>query len=180
MSIEVQFYTVVIRREALDHLPDSARAAFYSEWGSDDLFREDEHLAATGFMGPADVDSFLDRMEELGLRIRDETGAFLDVAVVQEGFGIPLPCSWLALSWEPRSMEETRKEIQEMFGGGSIVIQTSQRMDGPPSCWHRDFHPGPLAEIPFLKAKPEQRSGNDYVIFPSGAPKPDSAKESSE
>ena len=46
------------------------------------------------------------------------------------------------------------------------IISLGQKKTGIPHCWHKDFPPGPLAEIPFLKAKPELREGEDYVLIP--------------
>lgn len=166
MSIEVQFYTVVVRREALDRLPPEAKRQFLATWGNDDIFREDAHLVATGFMNPRDVEACADQMEALGLRVRDEDGAFLDLAVVQEGFGTPFPCPWLTLSWEGKSMQETQAELQGMFGGGTHLISLGKKKAGIPHCWHKDFPPGSLSEVPFLKAKPELRAGENYVLLP--------------
>jgi hypothetical protein len=166
VSIEVQFYTVVIRREALDRLPDGAKKQFFATWGSGEIFREDEHLVATGFMNPRDVRSFVDEVESLGLRTRNKDGAFLDLAVVQEGFGTPFPCPWLALGWEGKSMQETQAELQSLFASGTRIICLGRRQAGIPHCWHKAFPPGSLAEVPFLKAKPELREGENYVMLP--------------
>ncbi len=82
MSIEVQCYTVVVRRNALENLSPEAKRQFFATWRNDDIFREGAHLLATGLMNP------------------------------------------------------------------------------------KDHPPGPLAEIPFLKSKPQLREGENYIMFP--------------
>ena len=167
MSIEVQYYTLVIRQDALMRLPPPARQACLDRCGlGGKIFRQDNHLVATGFMGPRDIEDCISDLQGHGLRLADEQGAFLDMAVVQEGFGIPRPCSWLALSWPPRSMEACQKEIENMMGTGTQIIQIGGG-EVPDHCWLSGFPPGDLAEVPFLKAEPTLRDSKNYVMFPS-------------
>jgi hypothetical protein len=169
MSIEVQYYTLVIRRDALERLTLPARETCLQRCGfGGEIFRQDEHLVATGYMGPRDVEDCLSDLQSHGLRLTDEQGAFLDMAVVQESFGIPRPCSWLELSWTPRSMEACQKEIESMIGTGTQIIQIGGGQ-APDHCWLTGFPPGDLAEVPFLKAEPKLRESKNYVMFPSGA-----------
>lgn len=167
MSIEVQYFTLVIRRDAIERLAPPAQEACLRRCGfGGEIFRQDEHLVATGYMGSRDVEDCLSDLEAHGLRLNDAQGAFLDMAVVQESFGSPRPCSWLELSWAPRSMEASQKEIENMIGTGTQIIQIGGG-EVPDHCWLTDFPPGDLAEVPFLKADPKLRESKNYVMFPS-------------
>jgi len=105
MSIEFQYYTLVIRQDALIRLSPLVRQACLNRCGvGGEIFRQDDHLVATGYLDPPEVEDCLSDLQSHGLRLTDEQGAFLEMAVVQEGFGTPRPCSWLELSWTPRSI----------------------------------------------------------------------------
>ncbi len=67
MSLEVQYLTVVVRKEALAALEPEVEAAIRQAWGGDEIFREDDHLLATTFMGPQGVAPFVEALEALGL-----------------------------------------------------------------------------------------------------------------
>ena len=124
MSIEVQYYTLIIRKDAMERLTPPALEACLKRCGfGDEIFRQDEHLVATGFMGPRDVEQCIADLKGHGLHLADAHGAFLDMAVVQEGFGIPWPCSWLELSWTPRSMEAFQKETESLLGTGAQIVE---------------------------------------------------------
>ncbi len=170
MGIEVQYYTLVIRKDALEKLAPPALETCLQRCGSGgEIFRQDEHLIATSFMGPGDVELCLSDLQSLGLRLADAQGAFLDMAIVQESFGIPRPCSWLDLSWAPRSMEAFQKETEEMIGAGTQIVELGGG-SLPDHCWLSGFPPGELAEVPFLKAEPGLRASKSFVIFPRRAP----------
>jgi len=58
-------------------------------------FCRDEYLTRIGFMGPADVEWFVDSITaNSALTLLDE-GVFADIAVVDSTFGPTAPCPWL-------------------------------------------------------------------------------------
>lgn len=167
MSIEVQYYTLIIRKDAMERLTPWALEACLKRCGfGDEIFRQDEHLVATGFMGPRDLEQCITDLKCHGLHLADAQGAFLDMAVVQEGFGIPWPCSWLELSWTPRSMEAFQKETESLLGTGTQIVEIGGG-NLPDHCWLKGFPPGELAEVPFFKTDPERRASKNIVMFPS-------------
>lgn len=54
----------------------------------------DGRLTRVGFMVPADVKAFVENLEGLGLRLKDEHG-FAEIAVVDQLSGPTQPCSWI-------------------------------------------------------------------------------------
>ena len=167
MSIEVHYYTLITCWDAMERLTPPALEGCLKRCGfGDEIFRQDEHLVATGFMGPRDLEQCLADLKSHGLHLADAQGVFLDMAVVQEGFDFPWPCSWLERNWTPQSMEAFQKETDGLLGTGTQIVEIGGG-NRPDHCWLKSFPPGELAEVPFLKAEPKLRESKNFVMFPS-------------
>lgn len=165
MSVEIEFYTVIVQRDALERLPQEAQDAFQRGWVEDDLFHQDRHLAATVFMGPQDVARCAGELEDLGLVVFGPDGAYQDVAVVQEGMGFLHPCPWLELNWDPGRFHK-RIEMAQAMGGRSVLLELSRDPDDPPCCWLTGHPRGTLTPIPYLGKDPQQRSETRMLSLP--------------
>jgi hypothetical protein len=58
-------------------------------------FCRDEHLTRIGFMGPADVERFVESITATSSLTLLDGGVFVDIAVVDSFFGPTAPCPWL-------------------------------------------------------------------------------------
>lgn len=99
MSVLIEGINVILRRTVVearvpggidslaDAAPDAARCA-------------DAHLIRFGFLDGEATDRFLEHLDYLGFRI-DDGSQFLEGAVVDQVYGLPLPCDWLEFDSAP-------------------------------------------------------------------------------
>lgn len=94
MSVLVECISVVVRRDTLDRLYPGGCEAYEADCPNQ-TFCADGDLTRLGFMTPADVRAFVDRLIGHGLVVTDE-GGFRDIAVVDQLTGPTAPCDWLS------------------------------------------------------------------------------------
>lgn len=91
MTVLVEGISVVIRASALDRFP-GGWIAFKATVPNRTLCADSE-LIRVGFMHPADVESYVRELEQLGLRYLVD-GAAQDIVVVDQLHGFAVPCEW--------------------------------------------------------------------------------------
>src|SRR5687768_15123906 len=93
MAVLVEGISVIILRARLESLYPGGWAAFVANCPNATLCA-DTWLARVGFMTPADVESFVERLAAAGLVfVRD--GVAVDIAVVDQVGGTTVSCPWL-------------------------------------------------------------------------------------
>ena len=119
MAVLVEAISVIVRRDAI-------AANFNGGW---DAFRKvvpngtlctDGELARVGFMTPADVEQFLDILEQEGLCTIDD-GKFFDVAVVDQQNGPTLPTTWIEFGRLPINNCGNRVSACWLFEGPRLA-----------------------------------------------------------
>lgn len=91
MAVLIEGISVVIRASALHQFP-SRLSAFKAAVPNKTLC-DDSELVRVGFMHPADVESYVRELEQLGLRYI-VNGAAQDLVVVDQLAGFAVPCEW--------------------------------------------------------------------------------------
>ncbi len=99
MAVLVEAISVIVRRDAIDRKFASGWTEFLDMVPNQTLCYDSE-LARVGFMSPADVQSFISRLE-LGGLIFARDGSALDMAVVDQLHGVTLAADWLELARLP-------------------------------------------------------------------------------
>ena len=93
MAVLVEAISVVVRRIAIDARLTGGWPRFVADAPNATLCA-DEALARVGFMSPADAKSFIDHLEQHGLRFMVD-GTCRDLAVVDQVRGPTMPVEWL-------------------------------------------------------------------------------------
>lgn len=92
MAVLVEGLSVVIKRSAVD-------AKYPGGWNSfvtmvqNNTFCYDDRLARLGFSGPPEVETFINRIESMGLTYLDGDRA-VDMVVVDQDSGFVAACEW--------------------------------------------------------------------------------------
>jgi len=99
MSVLIEGINVVIRRSAVEaRVPDGVDGL--AEAAAEAARCADTHLVRFGFLDGESADRFLEHLDQLGFRI-DDGNQFLEAAVVDQVYGLPLPCDWLEFDSAP-------------------------------------------------------------------------------
>jgi ADP-ribosylglycohydrolase len=95
MGIVLEFYTLIVRRDAIDLKYPGGFPAFIRDFGYG-TFRADRYLAAVSHMGPHGIEGDLAFLAARGFNIRDDR-AWLDVVVMNHFGGLLNPgvCDWI-------------------------------------------------------------------------------------
>jgi hypothetical protein len=99
MSVLVEMINVIVRQETLDHKYPGGMEAYARDCPKK-TFCADDYLTRVGFMSPADVQAFIDRLVALGFLFYDGE-QFVDIAVVDQTVGLTAPCDWLEVGRFP-------------------------------------------------------------------------------
>src|SRR5262245_8919352 len=93
MAILVEAISVIVLRSRLESLYPGGWAGFVADCPNG-TFCADSQIARVGFMSPADVQLWVDRLVATGLVfIRD--GVAVDIAIVDQVGGTTVDCPWL-------------------------------------------------------------------------------------
>jgi len=93
MSVLVEAISVVVPIPVLEAVYPGG-VAQYERDCPNGTFCADEHLTRVGFMAPAEVRAFVERLESLGLvHLRDRQA--VDLVVVDQVHGPTSPCDWI-------------------------------------------------------------------------------------
>ena len=93
MAVLVEAISVIVRKQAIEARLRGGWQAFMATVPNN-TFCDDGELARVGFMHPMDVQAYVQRLESLGL-VFARDGAFVDIAVVDQGQGPTLSAQWL-------------------------------------------------------------------------------------
>ena len=93
VAVLVEGISVLVRKDAIQNKMTGGDARFRLLIPNS-TFCEDEQLARVGFMDPADVESFIYELTELGL-VAAENDKFIDIAVFDQQTGCTLTCDWI-------------------------------------------------------------------------------------
>jgi hypothetical protein len=99
VAVLVEGISVIVRRDAVEQHTAGGWNAFMSIIPNN-TFCTDEEIARIGFLAPADVNEFIDRLKDMGLTFLDDRGA-VDLAVVDQQHGPTTPCDWLEFGHLP-------------------------------------------------------------------------------
>ncbi len=92
MAVLIEAISVVVKRSSVDEKFDGGWQAFVDNVPNDTLCADDE-IARIGFMSPADVESYVQHLEALGLAyLRDDKAQ--DMVVVDQQRGLAVSCDW--------------------------------------------------------------------------------------
>lgn len=92
MAVLVEALSVIVRADAVDAKFPGGRQAF-SGFMLNQTFCGDGHLFRVGFTKPADVDEYIQKLEEQGLVYSDNEQA-ADMVIADQQEGAQLPCDW--------------------------------------------------------------------------------------
>jgi hypothetical protein len=163
MSVELNFITLIVRKDAVERLTPPGRAlvlALFEE--SPRVTRQDAHILATDFMNPKDVGWALERLKGAGLRTLEGVGpaeAWIEAAVVDTHTGPTRPAPWLAFRAAFRKPEPE-------FGPGTyfITLPTPKSLEEVPRAWLKEHSEGPLAEVPYNLGEERWKGGETTFV----------------
>lgn len=98
MAVLVEARSVIVRRDAIDERLEGGWEGFLNLAGR--TLCTDGHLARVGFLHPTEVRYFGQDLQQLGLTIATG-GHFVHAAVVDQMYGLTLPCDWLEIGRVP-------------------------------------------------------------------------------
>jgi hypothetical protein len=93
MAVLVEAISVIVRRRAIDAKFPGGWAAFAADAPNRTLCSDGE-IARVGFMSPADVETYVQSLEKLGLTHTEGEKA-IDLAVLDQMRGPAVPVDWL-------------------------------------------------------------------------------------
>ena len=99
MAVLVEARSVIVRRDAIDDFLEGGWGGFLDLLPNPTLCT-DGHLARVGFLHPTQVRHFNQDLQRLGLTVASE-GRFVHAAVVDQMYGLTLPCDWLEIGRVP-------------------------------------------------------------------------------
>jgi hypothetical protein len=99
MAVLVEGISVVVRRQAIGEKFAGGWPRFVAEVPNATLCADDD-LARVGFMSPADVEAFVDRLTQNGLCFA-QGGVCKDIAVIDQVRGPTMPVEWLEYAQIP-------------------------------------------------------------------------------
>lgn len=164
VSVEIHFITVLLRKDALDRLPQPTQARLAARMrDSKEIGREDLNLLATDYMNPADAEATLELIREAGLQTvvgEGPTAVWGDAAVVDALTGPTLPVPWLEFS------PGFAGPLRPNFGPGTHIVSlpTPKTLDDVPRAWLKGQPEGELAEVPFLIGDARWQQGDSYFM----------------
>ena len=92
MAVLIEAISVVVKRSSVDEKFNGGWQAFADDVPNDTLCADDE-IVRVGFMSPADVESYVQHLESLGLTyVRDNMAQ--DMVVVDQQRGLAISCDW--------------------------------------------------------------------------------------
>ncbi len=101
MSIVLECYSLIIRRDKLEPLFSDGWEGFLYDYGEPEMGSFDNDLVRFGAMSPMDINMIVDRWEDRGLKlVRRKKGAVVaaDMVLHASPNDHPVvPCSWLAI-----------------------------------------------------------------------------------
>lgn len=134
MAVLVEGISVIVRREAIERKIAGGWDAFRKTVPNRTLCA-DEEIARVGFMSPSDTRMYIEMLERLGLRFR-ENGEAVDLAVVDQLGGPTVKCRWLEFGRLPH-------------GGEGRTIAACWLVEGPGTGPETDGRPKSLTvEVP--------------------------------
>lgn len=95
----VEAISVIVRRDAIESKYQGGWREFVIRVPNSTLCADDK-IARVGFMGPSDVESFIQILELEGLRFLED-GKSVDLAVADQQRGLTAECDWLEFSKIP-------------------------------------------------------------------------------
>ena len=94
MPVLAEAISVIVRLDAIARCMDNDWSNFVDVVPNQTLCCDSE-LARVGFMCPADADEFVAMLETRGFRYLDESGAAVDLVIVDQMQGPMVTCEWL-------------------------------------------------------------------------------------
>ena len=92
----VEAISVIIRLKTIEEKYPGGWDGFADDAPNYTLCADDD-IARIGFMVPADVKSFVERLENIGFVFLEE-GRFIDIAIIDQHIGFTEPCDWLEVA----------------------------------------------------------------------------------
>lgn len=117
MAVLVEGISVLIRKDSIQNKISGGDASFRLLIPNS-TFCEDDQLARVGFLNPADVESFVDELENAGLTFMED-GRSVDITVCDQQRGLTTECDWLEFA--RLTMEDGKVGAAWMFEGKRIA-----------------------------------------------------------
>jgi hypothetical protein len=117
MAVLVEGISVLIRRDSIQNKLSGGDARFRLLIPNS-TFCEDDQLARVGFLNPADVESFVDELENAELTFM-ENGRSVDIVICDQQRGLTTECNWLEFA--RLSMEDGKVSAVWIFEGERIA-----------------------------------------------------------
>jgi hypothetical protein len=118
MAVLIEGISVVVRRPRIDALYPGGWKGYVSDCPNRTLCA-DPDLARIGFMDPADVQAFVNRLESLGFVFYRDNDA-VDLVVVDQQEGPTTACSWLEFGHV--SVEGNRLAVCRLAGSKDLTL----------------------------------------------------------
>jgi len=93
MAVLVEGISVVVRKDSIENKMTGGDARFRLLIPNSP-FCEDDLLTRVGFLNPAEVESFIDELMNVGLTFMED-GKSIDIAVCDQQRGPTIACEWL-------------------------------------------------------------------------------------
>ena len=117
MAVLVEGISVLVRKDSIEKKAAGGEARFRLLIPNA-TYCDDGQLARVGFLSPAEVGTFIDELEEVGLSLAEE-GKFVDIAVCDQQRGPTMECDWLEFAHLP--MEGGKVGAAWIFEGKRIA-----------------------------------------------------------
>ena len=139
MAVLVEGISVLIRKDSIQNKMSGGDARFRLLIPNS-TYCEDDQLARVGFLSPAEVESFVDELENAGLTFLED-GKPVDIAICDQQRGLLSECDWLEFA--RLSMEEGKVGAAWIFEGKRIAAgihmpSKSMQLATPPQWTFKD------------------------------------------
>jgi len=107
MTILIEAISVVVRLDALDRLGVDGRDAFFNLIPNQTYY-EDKKIGRVGFMEEHDALDFINNLSSIGLCQSDDSGAYMDFAILLQEQEEIKPCPWIErfeIEWENKLLD---------------------------------------------------------------------------
>ena len=122
MSVLIEAISVVVRRDRIEALYPGGWQAFVADCPNRTLCA-DEKLARVGFMGSADGDRFVRKLENMGF-VYQLDGHAVDLAVVDQLARLITPCDWLEA--DKVTVDGNRITVARSLESRDLVLATPE------------------------------------------------------
>jgi len=122
MAILIEAISLVKKVGAIEHFYPGGFEAFEAK-SSNATLCADEELIRLGFMTPADVESFVEKLKDCGIKYIENDNA-IDMVVIDQIRGPTIQCDWIEFGHI--SLEDNKVAIARMVGSEIDQIFTPE------------------------------------------------------